>query len=64
MLEGYENINVNGGGWFEIERRAHRSADSVSPDHAVGLHLIDDCQRGFHGFPRFSMTTCFIPPVR
>jgi len=55
-FEGYEDINIQSGRRLKVEGCAHRSANSVSADDTVGLHLVDDCQSGFHGYPVFSMT--------
>ncbi len=39
--EADEDIHVESGDRFEIESRAHRAADSIAFDDAVGLHPVD-----------------------
>ena len=39
--ESHEDDHVEGGDRFKVEGRAHRAADGVAINHAVGLHLID-----------------------
>ncbi len=45
-----ENVNVKRRRWLQVKRRAHRAADGVFADDAVGLHLVDRFKRSLHGF--------------
>ena len=45
---------------LKIERRAHRAADGVAFDDAVGLHLID-CRDGGLDVHRFNRLASMLP---
>ena len=55
--EGDEHIHIQRGHRFQIEGRAHRVADGVAVNDAVGLHPIDggDGFLDVHGFERGSI---------
>ena len=43
LPEGDKDVHVECRDGFEVERGSHGTADGVAFDHAIGLHLIDEC---------------------
>jgi hypothetical protein len=56
--QGHQDVDIKGGGWLQIKRRPHGSADGVLSDDAVRLHLVDEFKGFSHGL---CLSNCGLP---